>query len=160
MNTLDMRATTATGSTPGTITFDLPPATGGEAAAGTYPQVFVDTANLAGTLVANISAPNGLFETSTYENVIDAVTRNGTFDTCLINGIPAIVGNSMDCMKLSARLAERGINVQPIVYPAVEDNASRLRFFLSSTHTEEEIRQTIDILAEEMKPENKMGAHP
>lgn len=64
--------------------------------------------------------------------------------------IPAIIGNSLVCMKLSARLAERGINVQPIVYPAVEDDAARLRFFLSSTHTEEELRQTVDILVEEL----------
>jgi 7-keto-8-aminopelargonate synthetase-like enzyme len=56
----------------------------------------------------------------------------------------------MVCMKLSARLAERRINVQPIVYPAVEDDAARLRFFLSSTHTEEELRTTVDILVEEL----------
>jgi 8-amino-7-oxononanoate synthase len=65
--------------------------------------------------------------------------------------IPAIVGNSLDCMKLSEALAARRINVQPIVYPAVEDNASRLRFFLSATHSEEELRHTADVLAEELR---------
>src|SRR5690606_37355033 len=44
--------------------------------------------------------------------------------------VPCIVGNSLDCLRLSQRLADRGINVQPIVYPAVEDESSRLRFFL------------------------------
>ena len=64
--------------------------------------------------------------------------------------VPAIVGNSIECLKLSGRLAERGINVQPIVYPAVDDESSRLRFFLSAVHTEENLRQTVDILAEEL----------
>lgn len=64
--------------------------------------------------------------------------------------VPAIVGNSLDCLRLSANLAQRGVNVQPIVYPAVDDDASRLRFFLSATHTEENLRQTADILAEEL----------
>jgi 7-keto-8-aminopelargonate synthetase-like enzyme len=64
--------------------------------------------------------------------------------------VPAIVGNSIDCLKLSQRLADRGINVQPIVYPAVEDESSRLRFFLSATHTEDELRKTVEILTEEL----------
>ncbi len=65
--------------------------------------------------------------------------------------IPAIIGNSEKCMRLSQALAKRGINVQPIVHPAVEENATRLRFFISATHTEKEIRHTIDCLAEEIE---------
>ena len=65
--------------------------------------------------------------------------------------IPAIVGNSVRCMRLGHALAGRRINVQPIVHPAVEENAARLRFFISATHTEEEIRSTVDALAEEMR---------
>ena len=38
--------------------------------------------------MANISSPNGLYDTTTYDNVIDANVRNGEFDQCLINGIP------------------------------------------------------------------------
>ena len=65
--------------------------------------------------------------------------------------VPCIVGNSLDCLKLSQRLAERGVNVQPIVYPAVEDESSRLRFFLSATHTEDELGKTVEILSEELR---------
>jgi 8-amino-7-oxononanoate synthase/acyl carrier protein len=65
--------------------------------------------------------------------------------------IPAIIGNSEKCMRLSQALAKRRINVQPIVHPAVEENASRLRFFISATHTEKEIRDTVDCLAEEIE---------
>jgi 7-keto-8-aminopelargonate synthetase-like enzyme len=81
------------------------------------------------------------------------LARARGIDTGLSEGsavIPCIVGNSLDCLKLSERLGDRGVNVQPIVYPAVDDDASRLRFFLSATHTEEQIRTTIDILAEEL----------
>jgi 8-amino-7-oxononanoate synthase len=42
----------------------------------------------------------------------------------------------------------RGINVQPITYPAVEEGAARLRFFLSCNHTEEQIRGAVNTLAE------------
>ena len=65
--------------------------------------------------------------------------------------IPAIIGNSIRSMQVSQALAARRINVQPIVHPAVEDNAARLRFFISATHTEDEIRHAVDVLAEELE---------
>ena len=40
--------------------------------------------------------------------------------------------------------------MQPIVYPAVDDDESRLRFFLSATHTTEQLEKTATILAEEL----------
>jgi len=64
--------------------------------------------------------------------------------------VPIIIGNSLHCMFLSQALFKRGINVQPIVYPAVEERAARLRFFLTSRHTEEQIRYTIDVMTEEV----------
>jgi 7-keto-8-aminopelargonate synthetase-like enzyme len=64
--------------------------------------------------------------------------------------IPAIVGNSLDAIKLSANLKRRGIDVQPIGHPAIEDEAARLRFFIGAAHTEEEIQRTVAALAEEL----------
>ena len=64
--------------------------------------------------------------------------------------IPVILGSSILSAKLSNRLFSRGINVQPIIYPAVEERAARLRFFLSATHTEPQIQLTIDMLVEEL----------
>lgn len=64
--------------------------------------------------------------------------------------IPCVVGNSYICLQLSQALLARGINVQPILYPAVEENQARLRFFISVTHTDEQLRTTADILAEEL----------
>jgi 8-amino-7-oxononanoate synthase len=64
--------------------------------------------------------------------------------------IPCIVGNSVHCQQLADALFKRGVNVQPILYPAVEEEAARLRFFLTATHTDQQIRYTIDVLAEEL----------
>ncbi|MFQ1063828.1 polyketide synthase [Bordetella trematum] len=60
--------------------------------------------------------------------------------------VPAIVGSSLKATRLSAKLFEQGINVQPILYPAVPEKAARLRFFISCTHTEAQIDHTIDVL--------------
>ena len=54
-------------------------------------------------------------------------------------------------LRLSQALFARGINVQPIVHPAVEESAARLRFFITSLHTEAQIRSTVAILAEELE---------
>jgi 8-amino-7-oxononanoate synthase/acyl carrier protein len=64
--------------------------------------------------------------------------------------VPVILGDSMHCLRLSQALNARGINVQPIVHPAVEERAARLRFFITANHTEEQIRYTVAALAEEL----------
>ncbi len=69
--------------------------------------------------------------------------------------IPIIVGDPFKAVKLSNALLKHGINVQPMIYPSVPYDAARLRFFLSCTHTEEQIRLTVNALAEEM---NRMKA--
>jgi 8-amino-7-oxononanoate synthase len=50
--------------------------------------------------------------------------------------IPAITGSSIKAARLAAALFERGINVQPILYPAVPEKSARLRFFISCEHSE------------------------
>ena len=62
--------------------------------------------------------------------------------------VPVILGNSIRCLQLSRAMFARGINVQPILYPAVEESAARLRFFITSLHTEEQIRYAIDAVVE------------
>lgn len=62
--------------------------------------------------------------------------------------IPAIIKNSLKAAKYSNALFQRGVNVQPITYPAVEEGAARLRFFLSCSHTEEQIQAAVNALAE------------
>lgn len=53
--------------------------------------------------------------------------------------VPAIIGSSIKAVRLSNQFFDAGINVQPIIYPAVEERAARLRFFLSVMHSEEDI---------------------
>ena len=60
--------------------------------------------------------------------------------------VPIITGDSRMALALSTALFEQGVNVQPILHPAVEEAAARLRFFLTSSHSEEQIRKTIDLL--------------
>ncbi|NMN96781.1 type I polyketide synthase [Antrihabitans stalactiti] len=64
--------------------------------------------------------------------------------------IPCIVGDSMKTLALSNALLKRGINVNPILYPAVPEDLARLRFFVTVCHTEEQIRNTVKVLAEEL----------
>jgi 8-amino-7-oxononanoate synthase len=68
--------------------------------------------------------------------------------------VPVILGNSINCLRLSQAMFARGVNVQPILHPAVEESASRMRFFLSCLHSEEQIRYTIDTMAEELEKIN------
>jgi 7-keto-8-aminopelargonate synthetase-like enzyme len=65
--------------------------------------------------------------------------------------VPVILGNSIRSVQLSKALFARGINVQPILYPAVEESAARLRFFVTSMHTERQIRYTVRCLIEELR---------
>jgi len=61
-----------------------------------------------------------------------------------------ITGSSFKAGRLSSALFERGINAQPILYPAVPEQSARVRFFVSCEHSEEQIRHTVAVVAEEM----------
>ncbi len=65
--------------------------------------------------------------------------------------VPVITGSSATAGRLANACFERGINVQPIFYPAVQEGMARLRFFICSSHTEEQIETTINVLVEEMQ---------
>jgi len=74
--------------------------------------------------------------------------------------VPVIIGNSVMALKLSRRLYDRGINVQPILYPAVEEKAARLRFFITSEHSEAQIRETVEATHEELTALGEEQAAP
>ena len=63
--------------------------------------------------------------------------------------VPVITGSSIRAGRLAQAMFQRGVNVQPILYPAVPERAARLRFFLTTAHTEDQIRDTVRILVEE-----------
>jgi hypothetical protein len=71
----------------GTLTLQLQPAANGVQTAGSYQQIFANTANLAGTLAADFSTENGLLADSySWDNVIQANAVSGTFDQCRLAG--------------------------------------------------------------------------
>jgi 8-amino-7-oxononanoate synthase len=75
---------------------------------------------------------------------LDTGTAAGTAIT------PVILGESLKAAMLSSRLSERGFNVMPILHPAVPERLARLRFFITSEHTPEQIREAVRVTAEEI----------
>jgi 8-amino-7-oxononanoate synthase len=94
--------------------------------------------------VATLRARGALFLDLAREAGINTGTSAG------ISVIPAIVGSSTRAARLSAALFERGINVQPILYPAVPEKLARLRFFMCCEHSEADIRSAVSALAAEL----------
>jgi 8-amino-7-oxononanoate synthase len=64
--------------------------------------------------------------------------------------VPIMIGCSIRSVRLTERLLARGINALPIIHPAVPMKAARLRFFITSEHTQEQIRSTVEIVAAEL----------
>jgi len=73
--------------------------------------------------------------------------------------IPIILGNSLHCLALSRTMLARGVDVMPILHPAVEESASRLRFFITSRHTSEELHYAVEVMAEELEKINPAYLH-
>lgn len=90
--------------------------------------------------VARLQANATLFLRLVREAGLDAGTSAG------FAIVPVILGSSVGAARLSQALFERGINVQPILHPAVPESSARLRFFLSAEHTEDELRATVAAL--------------
>jgi 7-keto-8-aminopelargonate synthetase-like enzyme len=64
--------------------------------------------------------------------------------------IPCIVGSSAKALQLSDALMRRGVHADPILFPAVPEDKARLRFFVTSCHSSEQIRFMVKVLAEEL----------
>ncbi|MDX1944844.1 MAG: aminotransferase class I/II-fold pyridoxal phosphate-dependent enzyme [Pirellulaceae bacterium] len=94
--------------------------------------------------VAKVQANSSLFLRLAREKGLNTGWSNNT------PVVPVILGNSLHALALSRALFQRGINVQPILYPAVEEEKARLRFFITAAHSDEQIRRTVDTVAEEL----------
>lgn len=87
--------------------------------------------------------------------------RAAGLDTGLSLGyavVPVIVGDSAQAAVLADRVFKRGLNALPIIYPAVPEKAARLRFFITSIHTADEIDQAVAITAAELKEITRAGS--
>ncbi|MFJ2592636.1 aminotransferase class I/II-fold pyridoxal phosphate-dependent enzyme [Streptomyces erythrochromogenes] len=64
--------------------------------------------------------------------------------------VPVVLGDSARTLHVADRLFARGIVADPIFHPAVDEGLSRLRFFVTSEHREDDIRRAVAVLAEEV----------
>jgi 8-amino-7-oxononanoate synthase len=62
--------------------------------------------------------------------------------------VPVLVGDSLKAVLLSNRLLEKGFNALPIIFPAVAHKQARLRFFITSEHTPEQIEAGVEATAD------------
>jgi 8-amino-7-oxononanoate synthase len=66
--------------------------------------------------------------------------------------VPVMVGDDVPTMQLATELYHDGINVGPMISPAVPHGKARLRFFLTSEHTEEQIRRAVEVVGKRLVP--------
>ncbi|WP_445634083.1 Carrier domain-containing protein [Nostoc sp. DSM 114161] len=62
--------------------------------------------------------------------------------------IPILIGDYTETARLANVIRQQGINVFPIGWPVVPAALSRLRFMVSALHTEEQIKFTVNTIAE------------
>lgn len=65
--------------------------------------------------------------------------------------IPVMIGKSMAAAQASRFLMQAGVLALPIGYPAVPEGTARLRFFVSSRHSEEQIREGLEATAKAVR---------
>ena len=63
---------------------------------------------------------------------------------------PVIIGDSLRTVLLSENLLARGINAFPIIPPGVPEKSARLRFFISASHSREDIETAVKATREEL----------
>jgi 8-amino-7-oxononanoate synthase len=95
--------------------------------------------------VARLQANGALFLEEARAHGLDTVTSRGYAI------VPIMVGDIVRAGRMTDRMLARGVNVLPIIYPAVPLKAARLRFFVTSEHTPEQIRTAVRIAAEELR---------
>lgn len=94
--------------------------------------------------VAKLQANGQLFLAEARKAGLDVMTSEG------YSVVPVMVGDPVRAVRMTENLGNRGFNVLPIIFPAVPMKAARLRFFLTSKHTPDQIRAAIKATAEEL----------
>jgi 8-amino-7-oxononanoate synthase len=103
--------------------------------------------------VARLRARTGLFHTLAAENGLDIGSASAHSAI-----VPIMVGQVEAGAWLSRYLLARDILALPIAFPAVPRNRTRLRLFISSSHTEAQIRQVAAALAQGTVEMRRLGA--
>ena len=93
--------------------------------------------------------PEHLTRLNANSSLLLRLLKEAGFDTGTSGGhgiIPVITGSSLVAARLAQAIYEHGINVLPIIHPAVPEQAARLRFFVSASHTPAQLEETVDKL--------------
>jgi 7-keto-8-aminopelargonate synthetase-like enzyme len=69
--------------------------------------------------------------------------------------IPILIGGDQPAYKICQHARNKGVFIVPAVFPAVPKNSSRLRYCITSEHTEEQLNRSLEIL-EEITEESKI----
>ncbi|GAA1340673.1 hypothetical protein GCM10009635_53240 [Actinocatenispora thailandica] len=112
-----------------------------------------NTAAALGALRAMRAEPERLARLAANSRLFLDLARKAGIDTGTSQDspvVPCIVGDSVRCLALCHALFDRGISVNPIMYPGVPEELARLRFFITSEHTTEQLERTVQIVAEEL----------
>ena len=80
--------------------------------------------------VASSQANGHFFVEEAKKAGLDTMTSAG------LSVVPVMIGDPVRAVRLTDRLLERGINALPIIHPAVPMKAARIRFFITSRHTQ------------------------
>lgn len=73
-----------------------------------------------------------------------------TFNSCDSGVVPILTRDSELALWLSIQLFDAGICAFPMLYPIVPRDKSRLRFFINTNHTREQIDRTVACLADNL----------
>ena len=102
-------------------------------------------------LVRQLQANGKLFLELANEAGLNTGLAQGTAIVPIITGDQDEHQANSKALQLSEALFNSGINAQPILYPAVEKEGTRVRIFMTAIHTEKQIRDSVEIIAREWK---------
>jgi glycine C-acetyltransferase len=67
--------------------------------------------------------------------------------------MPVMVNNDLKVFAVAEKIQDRGLFLNPVVYPAVPKHKSRLRISVSAAHSEQELEQAVQIIAGVLREE-------
>ena len=103
-------------------------------------------------LVRQLQANGKLFlELANQAGLNTGLAQQGTAIVPIITGDEDEGEANRKALQLSEALFNNGINAQPILYPAVEKEGTRIRIFMTALHTEKQIRESVEVIAREWK---------
>lgn len=67
--------------------------------------------------------------------------------------MPVLVNNDAKVFAVAEKIQERGLFLQPVTYPAVPKNRSRLRISISAAHSEEDLESAVQVIGGVLREE-------